>query len=106
MKFQLLKIYYSASVCVGYFFEIISKIDYISKIVLGCPESVFLLQTRLYTNVKPNLSNVVIFFLIEQNGSYVIRQNNIKRKMLCIHYFLIKRKKLFGRPNIFKNRFY
>ena len=29
--------------------------------------------TYLYTNVKPKLSNVVIFSLIEQNGSYVIR---------------------------------
>ena len=28
---------------------------------------------RLYTNVNPNLSNVVIFILIEQNASYVIR---------------------------------
>ena len=27
---------------------------------------------RLYTNMKPNLSNVVILILIEQNGSYVI----------------------------------
>ena len=55
---------------------------------------------RLCTNRKPNLSNVVIFILIEQNGSYVIRQNNVKRKMR-IHYFLIKRKKLFGRPNTY-----
>ena len=28
---------------------------------------------QLYTNMKPNLSNIVIFILIEQNGSYVIR---------------------------------
>ena len=28
---------------------------------------------HLYTNMKPNLSNVVIFILIEQNGSHVIR---------------------------------
>ena len=28
---------------------------------------------HLYTNMKPNLLNVVIFILIEQNGSYVIR---------------------------------
>ena len=28
---------------------------------------------NLYTNMEPNLSNVVIFILIEQNGSYVIR---------------------------------
>ena len=49
--------------------------------------------------MKPNLSNIVIFILIEQKGSYLIRQNNIKRKMLYTHYFLIKRKKLFGRPN-------
>ena len=55
---------------------------------------------HLCTNRKPNLSNVVIFILIEQNESYVIRQNNVKRKM-CVHYFLIKRKKLFGRPNTY-----
>ena len=71
--------------------------------VLGCPESLSFtdtsfITTHLYTNMKPNLSNVVIFILIEQNGSYVIRYNNMKRKM-CIHYFLIKQKKLFGRPN-------
>ena len=47
--------------------------------VLGCPESVFFLKTRLlqqrivYTNLKSNMSNVVIFSLIGQNGSYVIR---------------------------------
>ena len=29
--------------------------------------------THLYTNMKSNLSNVVIFILREQNGSYVIR---------------------------------
>ena len=29
--------------------------------------------TDLYTNMKPNLSNVVIFILIKQNGSYVNR---------------------------------
>ena len=29
--------------------------------------------THLYTNMKPNPSNVVLFILIEQNGSYVIR---------------------------------
>ena len=51
------------------------------------------------TNMKSILSNVVIFILIEPNGSYVIWWNNIKRRMLCIHYFLMKRKKLFGRPN-------
>ena len=28
---------------------------------------------HLYTNMKPNLSNVVIFILIEQNRSCVIR---------------------------------
>ena len=29
--------------------------------------------THLYANMKPNLSNVMIFILIKQNGSYVIR---------------------------------
>ena len=28
---------------------------------------------HLYTNMKPSLSNVLIFILMEQNGSYVIR---------------------------------
>ena len=27
----------------------------------------------IHSNLKPNLLNVVIFVLIEQNGSYVIR---------------------------------
>ena len=31
------------------------------------------ITTHLYINMKPNLSSVVIFILIEQNGSYVIR---------------------------------
>ena len=30
----------------------------------------------------------------------VIRQNNIEQKTLCVYYFLIERKKLFGQPNI------
>ena len=55
--------------------------------------------------MKPNLSNIVIFILIEQNGSYVIRQNNMERKMLCIQYFLIRRKKLSGRPNTYRLRY-
>ena len=54
----------------------------------------------LHTNVKPNLQNVAVFISTEQNGSYVIRQNNIKQRTLCVYYFLIKRKKLFGQPNI------
>ena len=54
---------------------------------------------HLYRNVKPNLWNVAVFISTEQNGSYVIRQNNIKQKTLCVCYFLIKRKKLFGQPN-------
>ena len=29
--------------------------------------------THLYINMKPNVSNVVIFILIEQNGPYVTR---------------------------------
>ena len=33
----------------------------------------FFTITHLYTIMKPNLSNVVIFILIEQNGSYIIR---------------------------------
>ena len=37
--------------------------------------------THLYRNTKPNPSNVVIFILIERDRSYVIRWNNIKRKI-------------------------
>ena len=33
----------------------------------------FFTTTHLYTNMKLNPSNVVIFILIEENGSYVIR---------------------------------
>ena len=58
----------------------------------------------LHTNVKPNMSNVAVFTSTEQNGSYVIRQNNIKQETLYVYYFLIKRKKLFGQPNTFHPR--
>ena len=54
---------------------------------------------HLHTNVKPSLWNVAVFISTEQNGSYVIRQNNIKQRRLCIYYFLIKRKIFFGQPN-------
>ena len=50
-------------------------------------------------NVKPSLWNVAVFTSTEQNGSYVIQQNNIKQKTLWIYYFVVKRKKLFGQPN-------
>ena len=53
---------------------------------------------HLHTNVKPSLWNVAVFISTEQNGSYVIRQNNIKQKT-CI-YSLIKWQKLFGQTNI------
>lgn len=36
--------------------------------------------TRLYTNMEPDLSNVVVFNLIEQNGSRV--DDSMKRKKL------------------------
>ena len=72
--------------------------------LLGCPESVFLSQTcflqHLYTNEKSSLWNIAVFISSEQNGSYVIRQNNIKQKTLRVYYFLIKRKKLSGQPSI------
>ena len=58
------------------------------------------LHLHLHTNVKPSLWNIAVFISTKQNGSYVIRQNNIKQKTLCVYYFLIKRKKLFGQPNI------
>ena len=78
------------------------------NIILGCPKSVFLSQTcffttvHLHTNVKPSLWNVAVFISTEQNESYVIRQNNINQKTSCVYYFLVKRKKLFGQPDIIK----
>ena len=53
----------------------------------------------LRTNVKSSLRNIAVFISTEQNESYVIRRNNIKRKTLSVYYSLIKRKKLFGQPN-------
>ena len=43
--------------------------------LLDCLKSVFRLRTIMYfyTNVKPNLSNVVVFILVEQNGWYIIQ---------------------------------
>ena len=63
--------------------------------------NVFFTTVQLRTNVKPSLWNVTVFISTEQNGSYVIRRNNIKRKTLCV-YFLLKRKILFGQPNTFR----
>lgn len=51
---------------------------------------------HLCTNMKPELSNVMVFILIEQNGSDMIQLNNIKQKMLCKYCFLVKPKKLLG----------
>lgn len=50
-------------------------------------------------NMKPDLSNVMVFILIEQNGSDIIQLNDIKQKMLCIYCFFVKRKKLLGQLN-------
>ena len=60
--------------------------------------NVFFTTVHLHTNVKPSVWNVAVFISTERNGSYVIRQNNIKQKT-CVYYFLIQRKKLFGQPN-------
>lgn len=38
---------------------------------------------------------------MEQNGSRVIRQNNVKQKMSRVCYFLIKRNKLLEQPDEF-----
>ena len=65
--------------------------------------NVFFTTIHLHTNVTPSVWNVAVFISTEQNGSYVIRQNNIKQKTLCVYYFLIKRKKLFGQPNTFSS---
>lgn len=54
---------------------------------------------HLCMNIKPDLSNVMVFILIEQNGSDIIQLNDIKQKMLCIYCFFVKRKKLLGQLN-------
>ena len=50
-------------------------VDYCIRLSGKCLSSTDMSFTtmHLYTNMKPNLSNVVILILIEQNGSYVIR---------------------------------
>ena len=42
--------------------------------------NVFFTTMQLHTNVKPSLWNVALFISTEQNGLYVIRENNIKQK--------------------------
>ena len=58
-------------------------------------------HTLTYDKLHWIILNYVFSFLLLQNGSYIIQQNNIKRKrMLRIYYFLVKRKKNFhGQPN-------
>ena len=36
------------------------------------------------------------------NRTKWIRRNNIKQRTLYVYYFLIKRNKLFGQPNIYR----
>ena len=84
--------------------------------ILGCPESVFLPQTRFLQQCtfirtwnqvcemsrclsEQNKMSYVKYKNVVQKISYVIRQNNIKQKTLCVYYFVVKRKKLFGQPN-------
>ena len=66
-----------------------------------CFVNVFLTTMQLHTNVKLSLWNVAVFISTERDGSYDIRQNNTKQKMLRVYYFLIKRKKPVGQPNTF-----
>ena len=40
--------------------------------------NVFFATAHIYKNVKPSVWKVAVFISTEQNGSYVIRQNNIK----------------------------
>ena len=61
---------------------------------------VFFTTVHLRRNAKSSLWNIAVFIPTEQNGSYVIRGNNIKQGTLCVYYLLIKQKKLFGQPNI------
>ena len=68
--------------------------------------NVFFTTVHLHKNVKTSLWNVAVFIATKQNGSYVIRRNNIKQKTLCVYYFLIKRKKLFGQTNVCRNQLF
>ena len=76
------------------------EMDYVccctSYVVLDCSKSVFLLQTCLLQRC--------ILIQTERCDLYFDRTKwiigNLIRRILCIHYFLIKRKKLFGRPNV------
>ena len=68
--------------------------------IRGCPKSVFLSQTcflQQCTFVQTWNQVCEMFIWTEQNGSFVIRQNSIDQKMLCVYYFhyFIKQKKLF-----------
>ena len=74
--------------------------------LLGCPKNVLRylhaagLSGYVDTNMKPNMSDVVIFIFdrllaIVEHVSFALKQ-----KMLCIYYFLLKRKKLLGQANI------
>ena len=69
--------------------EIYFQVEELKLYTLGCPKSIFLPQICFFTTVKPSLWNVTLFISIERNR-------------LCVYYFLIKRKKLFGQPNIWK----
>ena len=44
---------------------------YLTESLFGI--GILFMVTCVYTNMKPNLSNIAIFILIEQNVSYVIQ---------------------------------
>ena len=58
-------------------------------------ENVFFTTLHLRRNAKPSLRNVALFISTEQNGSYVIRQNNIKQKNVMRLLFSHKTKETF-----------
>ena len=57
--------------------------------------NVFCTTMHLYTHVKPSLWNVAVFISTEENGSYVIRQNDIKQRNVVRLLFPHKRKETF-----------
>ena len=62
----------------NYGFALFNRIKLLEKCLSFA--NVLFTTVLLRTNVKPSLWNVAVFISTEQNGSYVIRKNNIKQK--------------------------
>ena len=75
--YVLTKIYTFLSFKIKYY--VVRKVSFFRKRVF------YNSATKQVTNVKPSLWNVAVFISTKQNGSYVIRQNNIKQETLCVY---------------------